>query len=340
MEYYGSCLSPLEQEFYNKIIYTLRERLLFAKADRIMEKSSLGKCISAVQYDYPELFYVDFSNYQYVVYNDGLEYRPRYLYEKNEASRKQTKIRTVIQKLKLDMKKRGLSSVYQKCGYIHAYLVNNCTYDYSAMDDYDKRKTAYTIEGPILENTGVCQGIALAYRLICMKCGIEAIAVRGVSLMPGSTTFEGHAWNMVRVGQKAAHIDATWDMCLTIEDWPIRYDYFFLPDIEMMRDHQYVGYPICRKMEMSYFERNRSQFHDLKELGVYIDEKVHGIKLKKLPGKYFFQFKMVGGKVSVEEVKSFLFESIVRYAGGGCSYEMNINNQQSVFFIKIIISVC
>lgn len=338
MEYYGSRLSPLEQKFYRKIIYTVRRWLKFAKADKITEADSIQKCISAVQYDYPELFYVDFSNYQYVVYNDGLEYRPRYLYEKNEASRKQTKIRTVIQKLKLDMKKRGLSSVYQKCGYIHAYLVNNCTYDYSAMDDYDKRKTAYTIEGPILENTGVCQGIALAYRLICMKCGIEAIAVRGVSLMPGSTTFEGHAWNMVRVGEKAAHIDATWDMCLTIKDWPIRYDYFFLPDIEMMRDHQYVGYPICRKMEMSYFERSRSQFCNLKELEEFIEKKIHGIKIKNQPGKCCFQFKMVGGKTTVEEVKGLLHESIMRYTGGGFSYETIINNEQSVFLIKILFS--
>ena len=338
MEYYGSRLSPLEQKFYKKIIYTVRRRLRFAKADKITEADSLQRCISAVQYDYPELFYVDFHSLLYAELSDGWEYRPQYLYEKNETARKQKKIWTIIQKMKRDMDRLGLSSVYQKCGYIHAYLVKNCTYDFVAAEDLNKRKTAYTIEGPLLENTGVCQGIAFAYRLICMKCGIDAITVRGVSLMPGKTTFEGHAWNMVRVGEKAAHIDATWDMCLTIKDWPIRYDYFFLPDIEMMRDHQYVGYPICRKMEMSYFERSRSQFYDLKELGEFIEKKIHGIKIKNQPGKCCFQFKMAGGKTTVEEVKGLLHESIMRYTGGGFSYEMSINNEQSVFLIKILFS--
>ena len=53
------------------------------------------------------------------------------------------------------MKKRVLSSVYQKCGYIHPYLVRNCKYDYAALDDLGKRRMSYTVEDPLLEKQGV-----------------------------------------------------------------------------------------------------------------------------------------------------------------------------------------
>lgn len=335
MEYYGSCLNQIEKKFYLKILNTFQNRLLFVKAEGITNIKSFQKCISAVQYDYPNLFYVDFSHYTYVAYDDGWEYRPQYLYEKEETLRKQKIINELMHRIVLELKKRGFSSVYQKCGYIHSYLVHNCKYDYAALDDSDKRKSAYTIEGPLIEKTGVCQGIALAYRLICMNCGIEAIAVKGVSLRPRTTTYEGHAWNIVRVGESAAQVDVTWDMCLTLEDWPIRYDYFFLPDIEMMRDHQYVGYPICRKLNCSYFERNQSQFKEMKELDRFIEKTFKDNKNWDNPGSYYFQFKMINRKETEEEIQNYVRNLIRKFTDKGYSYSVSANSPQSVFSYKI-----
>lgn len=335
MEYYGSCLSQIERKFYLKILDAFQNRLLFVKADGITDTKSFQKCISAVQYDYPNLFYVDFSHYTYVAYDDGWEYRPQYLYEKEEALRKQKAINELIQRIVFELKKRKLSSVYQKCGYIHSYLVRNCTYDYDALDDSDKRRIAYTIEGPLLEKTGVCQGIALAYRFICMNCGIEAIVVKGVSLRPGTTTYEGHAWNIIRVGESAAQVDVTWDMCLTSNDWPIRYDYFFLPDIEMMRDHQYVGYPICRKLNSSYFERSRSQFKEMKDLDGFIGKVFKDNKSWDDPGTYYFQFKMTNRKETEDDIQNHVRDLIRKATDKGYLYSVSTNSPQSVFAYKI-----
>lgn len=121
------------------------------KAEGITEVKSFQKCISAVQYDYPSLFYVDFSHYTYVTYDDGWENRPQYLYVIKETLEKQKAINKLIHRILFELKKRKLSSVYQKCGYIQSYLVRNCTYDYAALDYSDKRRSAYTIEGPMLE---------------------------------------------------------------------------------------------------------------------------------------------------------------------------------------------
>lgn len=335
MEYYGICLNQTEKNFYIKLLDALQSRLSFVKAEGITDEKSFLKCISAVKYDFPHLFYVDFSHYTYVAFDDGWEYRPQYLYDAEEILRKQKQINELIQKIVLEIKKRELTSVYQKCGFIHAYLVRNCKYDYVALDDADKRRAAYTIEGPLLEKTGVCQGIALAYRLICMNCGIEAIVARGVSLEPGATTYEKHAWNLIRVGESAAHVDATWDMCLSSEDWPIRYDYFFLPDIEMMRDHQYVGYPICRKLNASYFERTQSQFKELQELDEFIERFFKNNKDWDKPGKYYFQFKMTNRKETEEEIKKHMGGLIRRFTDKGYSYSVSANSPQSVYSYKI-----
>lgn len=335
MEYYGSCLNQTEKNFYLKLLDTFQRRLLFVKAEGITDVKTFQKCISAVQYDYPNLFYVDFSRYTYVAYNDGWEYRPRYLYGKEETLMKQKTINELIHRIVFELKKRNLTSVYQKCGYIHSYLVRNCIYDYVALEDSDNRRIAYTIEGPLLEKMGVCQGIALTYRLICMNCGVEAIAVKGVSLRPGSNTYEGHAWNLIRVGESAAQVDTTWDMCLTSKDWTIRYDYFFLPDIEMMRDHQYVGYPICRKLNSSYFDRSQSQFKEMKELDGFIERVFRDNKNWDKSGNYFFQFKMTNRKETEEEIQNHVRNLIRRYTDKAYLYSVSTNSSQSVFSYKI-----
>ena len=335
MEYYGSCLNQIEFNFYQRIRNAFQSRLLFVKADGITDAKSFQKCISAVQYDYPDLFYVDFSHYTYVAYDDGWEYRPQYLYEKEETLRKQKKLNELVYRIVLELKKRELSSIYQKCGYIHSYLVRNCTYNYAALDESDNRRVAYTIEGPLLEKTGVCQGIALAYRLICMKCGIEAIAVKGVSLRPGTMSYEGHAWNLIRVGENSAQVDVTWDMCLTLRDWPIRYDYYFLPDIDMMRDHQYVGYPICRKLNSSYFERSLSQFKEIKEIDGFIDRVLKGNNNWDKPGIYYFQFKMANRKETEEDIQNYVKDLIRKSTDKGYSYTVSTNSPQSVFSYRI-----
>ena len=67
MEYYGSCLTQIERKFYLKIIDAFHSRSLFVKAEGITDNKSFLKCISAVQYDYPDLFYVDFVHLTYVL---------------------------------------------------------------------------------------------------------------------------------------------------------------------------------------------------------------------------------------------------------------------------------
>lgn len=334
MEYYESHLNSWEQKFYSGMTDAFQHRRTAVKAERITSESSFMKCICAVQYDHPELFYVNFRDVEYIPRDDGWELLPKYWYDPQQTAQKRRQLSEIVGKICAEVKKRGLRSIYQKCGYIHAYLVRSCTYDYQAIENSAARRTAYTIEGPLLEKTGVCQGIAFAYRMLCRECGVDMIAVKGVSLHPGTTNYEGHAWNLVRAGECAAQIDVTWDMCLTVKDWPIRYDYFFLPDIEMMRDHQYVGYPICRKLQMSYFERSGQQFSELKEMESYL-QKTLASASKARQDVCFLHFKLINRKESEEKIKNCIVDTIGKYLQKSWCYSIYSNTAQSVFAWKI-----
>lgn len=169
MEYYGSCLNQIERKIYNKILDALQRRLLFVKVEGVTDIKVLKKCISAVQYDYANLFYVDFSYYTYVAYSDGWEYRPQYLYEKEEMLRKQKIIDELICRIGFELKKRNLLSIYQKCGYIHSYLVRNCTYDHAALDDSDKRSAKMIVVCPECSTKSNADNGVLP--LSCSACG-------------------------------------------------------------------------------------------------------------------------------------------------------------------------
>lgn len=216
--------------------------------------------------------------------------------------------------------------------WFHNYIVRNCEYNCEAINDNVNINSAYSNEGEFLEGKAVCQGIAMAYRCLCNKIGVEAIVARGNSLKPGDKNYERHAWNIVKVGDAAIHVDITWDMCLTKDKEPIRYDYYFLPDIEMMRDHQYVKYPICRNREISMFHYTHTFFNSIEELKDYIDTEEKDINKKE----FFLQFKMKNRKESKNEVRSILSDYIIAKVNKSFTYSYSINEAQSVFMFHFI----
>ena len=267
-----SKLNDAQRVFCDKVNEGLKGKSERIKAPVGLNREKFMDSIEAVKYSHPELFYVDFRFIHYTEYSDYFEYNPKYLYSYSEMKSLETAIQ---REAALIVKRAGIKtgmSVYEKCARIHNYFVTNCIYDHDAKGKSHSMWRAYTIEGCLLNKKAVCQGIAFAFRYICSMIDVEAIVARGVSLEPGCTTYEGHAWNIILAQNEAAHIDVTWDICLVGKEGKIRYDYFFLPDLEMMRDHQYIGYPICRQLKSTYFERAGTQFTDIEILGDYIED--------------------------------------------------------------------
>lgn len=85
---------------------------------------------------------------------------------------------------------------------LHDYLVRNCVYDRSAVNEViSPSRTAY---GALANGKAVCQGYSLACKLLLRRAGVPAVYV-------GSDSMQ-HAWNMVQMENNGwYHVDVTWD---------------------------------------------------------------------------------------------------------------------------------
>ena len=105
----------------------------------------------------------------------------------------------------------------------HDWLVANCQYDpyigtggkYIASDGtvYNDEPAVYTSYGAFVNHNVVCQGYALAFKVLMDRAGIPCCYVKSDAM--------NHAWNMVQLDGNWYHVDVTWDdpSYVGIEDW-------------------------------------------------------------------------------------------------------------------------
>jgi uncharacterized repeat protein (TIGR02543 family) len=129
--------------------------------------------------------------------------------------------------------KEGMSDV-EKALAIHDYIVLNGEYDEELYDDYKSKpndtnistSTSFTSAGMIMNNKGVCDSYANAYRYIMNSIGVECYYVTGELVTKeldengevkldndGNEVTETvkHAWNLVKIGGKYYYVDCTAD---------------------------------------------------------------------------------------------------------------------------------
>ena len=88
---------------------------------------------------------------------------------------------------------------------LHDYLVRNCAYDTSTTSaSTTSHLAAFTAYGALVDKAPVCQGYALAYKLLLSRLGISAVFVMSTSM--------NHSWNMVQMDDgEWYHVDVTYD---------------------------------------------------------------------------------------------------------------------------------
>lgn len=102
----------------------------------------------------------------------------------------------------------------------------------------------------------VCQGYAVSFQYLLMRCGIQAITVTGTALStPGDNTTKGsHAWNKVKVAGAWYLVDPTHDDSLVPTSTSCKHDYFLKTDSSVPTHREgispageKVGYPLYPK---------------------------------------------------------------------------------------------
>lgn len=337
MDYYYEQLDSGQKRFYLDLCEGLRERKERVKATPGLSKEEFSDTVQAVQYDHPEFWFVDFSHYVYYTHKSRYEIEISYHYDEETTRRKEAQIRNITQRILAAMQKDRADSVYQKCLWLHNMMVRNCTYNYDALGHSDERFAAYTMEGFFMEHTAVCSGIAKAFRYLCSAAGVDAIVARGYSLHPGKRDYERHAWNLIRSGESTAYIDVTWDICMSEHTDMIRYDYFFLPDIEMMRDHQYVGYPFCKQLRCSYFDRTNSLVNQTSELDSLVRKAVQKSIVDKKSPQAPVYFKLGDKRQTKKELVDYVNKQFREHITGNYTLYSSVNDTQSIYLLYVVL---
>lgn len=141
---------------------------------------------------------------------------------------------------------------YMKETAVHDYIVNNCSYDMSAPPPPE----SYSAYGALCLGTAVCEGYSEAMQLLLSEAGLECKVVRGNAVSKGVN--QSHAWNIVKVGGRYYHLDASWDDLIMPGGAILTYTYFNLPDSDISRDHSWdkAKYPACVATVYNYYEYN------------------------------------------------------------------------------------
>ncbi len=114
----------------------------------------------------------------------------------------------------------------------HDHLASHCRYEPDA-------PLAHEAPGALMHGAAVCDGIAKAYKLLCDEAGIPCTVVTGSSGGP-------HAWNVVRVEGRWAHVDVTDDLASPGGQRPVSRAFFGLSDQEVLRERAIKsGHPPC-----------------------------------------------------------------------------------------------
>lgn len=189
------------KSFASKIDITEFVRKSRWKPDRILS------CVRETHYNHPEVFFLAQGiEFEQILRPDGtlikaaligLNYSltmPEYLVRKSKLDAAIIEAMSTIS---------GVVGEEEKALRLHDYLVSVCDCDVTDKNDKVYSTRARTAYSALVRGKAVCEGYAMAYRLLLNAAGI----VSDVSI----DRINKHIWNYVRIRGNWYHVDVTWD---------------------------------------------------------------------------------------------------------------------------------
>lgn len=263
----GETLAKAENYYYEqlnkeqqKAYYAIKEGVSNLQ-DSFMVPRLSGKELSDIYFmvrmECPALFYSVTFTYRYYEESTAVEMIPRYLFTKDKIREHRQAMEARVKKLarqaaELDEKEREL--------FIHDFIVKNVKYDKL------KKEYSHEIIGALGNGVAVCEGIAKAVKVLCDELNIWCIIALSEANPEKGIKYR-HAWNVVRIGGKYYHLDATFDNTLSKYD-TVRYDYVNLSDKQIFRDHEPVIWkvPICDDGDHFYYKEKKLSWTTTEEV--------------------------------------------------------------------------
>lgn len=186
--------------------------------------------------------YADYSDYidSWSVSNDYVQFN--YSISKDLVDQKREETNKKANQIIASIIKPGMTEL-QKEKAIHDYIVNNSKYDYSDYLSDTISEDSYSSYGVLVKGVGVCSSYARAMMKLSRLAGLECYYVTGVA------DGDNHAWNILKIGGKYYHVDATFDDPV-VNGGSIQmlsHEYFNISDSVIQKDHSWdrSKYPAC-----------------------------------------------------------------------------------------------
>ena len=268
-EYYFKQLTEEEQRVYRELLkgIRVREKEFYLT---ISDDDSIDRSYHAVLKDHPEIFWVHNREKIYkTTYSDSdyCVFTPGYTYTDGEIDEIQTAMEQSFQEVRALIPEDA--GDYEKVRIVYTYVIDHAQYQ-TGEDDQ-------SIAGVFWKKSAVCAGYAGAVQYLLERLDIPCIYVDGST--KGST--EGHAWDIVKIGQEYYYVDATngdqpdflnGDAAQLEEHKTIIYDYLCPFPEEYEKTYtpsEELTVPACTAKDLDFYVLNQGYFEDYSWQDIY-----------------------------------------------------------------------
>lgn len=268
-EYYFKQLTEEEQRVYRELLKGIRAREKEFYLT-ISDDDSIDRSYHAVLKDHPEIFWVHNREKIYkTTYSDSdyCVFTPGFTYTDSEIDEIQTAMEQSFQEVRALIPEDA--GDYEKVRIVYTYVIDHTQYQ-TGEDDQ-------SIAGVFWKKSAVCAGYAGAVQYLLERLDIPCIYVDGST--KGST--EGHAWDIVKIGQEYYYVDATngdqpdflnGDAAQLEEHKTIIYDYLCPFPEEYEKTYtpsEELTVPACTAKDLDFYVLNQGYFEDYSWQDIY-----------------------------------------------------------------------
>lgn len=306
-EYYFKQLTEEEQRVYRELLKGIRawEKEFYLT---ISDDDSIDRSYHAVLKDHPEIFWVHNREKIYkTTYSDSdyCVFTPGYTYTDSEIDEIQTAMEQSFQEVRALIPEDA--GDYEKIRIVYTYVIDHTQYQ-TGEDDQ-------SIAGVFWKKSAVCAGYAGAVQYLLERLDIPCIYVDGST--KGST--EGHAWDIVKIGQAYYYVDATngdqpdflnGDAAQLEEHKTIIYDYLCPFPEEYEKTYtpsEELTVPACTARDLDFYVLNQGYFEDYSWQDIY-----DYCKMRLDNGAAVVRFKFGGQEAFSEACQELLDDGVVQ----------------------------
>ena len=306
-EYYFKQLTEEEQRVYRELLKGIRAREKEFYLT-ISDDDSIDRSYHAVLKDHPEIFWVHNREKIYkTTYSDSdyCVFTPGYTYTDSEIDEIQTAMEQSFQEVRALIPEDA--GDYEKVRIVYTYVIDHTQYQ-TGEDDQ-------SIAGVFWKKAAVCAGYAGAVQYLLERLDIPCIYVDGST--KGST--EGHAWDIVKIGQEYYYVDATngdqpdflnGDAAQLEEHKTIIYDYLCPFPEEYEKTYtpsEELTVPACTARDLDFYVLNQGYFEDYSWQDIY-----DYCKMRLDNGAAVVRFKFGGQEAFSEACQELLDDGVVQ----------------------------